>query len=211
MPALSIVQQPVYGLPFPGRQSTPAPLAFQTWTFFSPGTQTIGTPNPGDAMLVFVAGNQYDCTAVSGLGATWTKIGGGGVYGGNYATASAWVGVVGAAPSNQLTLTCNGSNQQYFSVYRMRGQGILAASTAVGGNVASESIQINSLYASALVYYFTRGGTLSIAEAGWTVLVNGGNGTGVAMIAWNGSPPGAVQATITGRTDNAVEILAALR
>lgn len=199
-------QPGVYGLARPTSQ-----VAFSNvmaFTGFTSGTPV--TVPFGPVMFLAVISNQYQTSTVVQTGVTWTKVVDGGLFGGAYAVASLWVGVASASATSSLTITQVGNNQQSYMIGTIAGISGISDNTGVAlTNSTTASIGVIR-GRIAFVVYFARGGTLvGPSEAGWRNLAtNYATGYGPVTVAWRIGSAGA--ATITGRTDNSIELLAGL-
>lgn len=202
----------------PGWRSTASVLAVSA-KMATPASFTSGsavtlsfTPASGTLLVVCCVSNAYDVSSLSGGGvAAWTKLDGGGLYGGNYAVGSVWFGVVGASPSTSLTITQTGNNQQQYYAFTVVGYGAgLRDQHTVVTNSTTASITPTHGSGITVASYFDRSGALTGPTEGspWSsLLANYSTGFGQMSVAWRRTVAAATYATFTGRTDNSVEVL----
>lgn len=78
-------------------------------------------PTDGNLLILVFASNQYDLTAITQTGVTWTRVLYSVYNSGNVYILDVWQGVVGAGASATATLTMNGTNTQYVTAFEYSG------------------------------------------------------------------------------------------
>jgi len=128
-------------------------------------------------MSVFMVGGS-NVTAVSGLGATWSKINGPIQYASGSYSLETWIGKGATGGTKAITVTTNGGVQYYAMCYQARNGGTaISGGTHQNGSGTTPTLTVTSITKGSLVIVATRNQNTSSASPGspWSTYIGTNN------------------------------------